>query len=133
MRESDLPRVKDVDRQLVGPHRGVVWPLRTDAHWWVYRAMPNFVAEVGDEVVGFLLGDFRGAAGGETSGWIEMLGVVTQYQGMGIGHKLVDAFCEECRKENVRARVVVAKSDPRLTRFWRDAGFHEGDLVSYER
>jgi ribosomal protein S18 acetylase RimI-like enzyme len=95
--------------------------------------MPDFVAEVGDEIVGFLLGDFRGPPGGETNGWIDMLGVMPDYQSMGIGRKLVEAFCEQCRKEGVRTRVVVLSSNTRLTRFWERAGFHKGDLVSYER
>ena len=61
MAEEDLPKVKEIDRALVGPERALSWPLRVEAHWWIYRPLLNFVAEVDDKVVGFLLGDIRGA------------------------------------------------------------------------
>jgi hypothetical protein len=134
MTEADLDRIKDIDRALVGPDRALSWPLRVEAHWWVYRPMLNFVAEIDDEMVGFLLGDIRGAEYGvDISGWIDMMGVATDYHGRGIGRKLVDAFCEECQKNEVRVRVVIREDDERLIRFWTSMGFKKGSLVSYER
>ena len=134
MTEADLDRIKDIDRALVGPDRALSWPLRVEAHWWVYRPMMNFVAEIGDEVVGFLLGDIRGAEYGvDTSGWIDMMGVVPKYQGRGVGRMLVEAFCEECQKNEVRVRVVVREDDKRLISFWTSVGLKRGKLVSYER
>ncbi len=59
MTEADLQKVKDIDKELVGPYRSISWPVRVEAHWWIYRGMPSFVAEVNDEVVGFVLGDIR--------------------------------------------------------------------------
>jgi len=134
MTEADLDRIKDIDRALVGPDRALSWPLRVEAHWWVYRPMMNFVAEIGDEVVGFLLGDIRGAEYGvDTSGWIDMMGVVPKYQGREVGRMLVEAFCEECQKNEVRVRVVVREDDKRLISFWTSVGLKRGKLVSYER
>ncbi len=46
MTEADLQIVKEIDKELVGPHRSISWPLRIEAHFWVYRGLPNFVAEV---------------------------------------------------------------------------------------
>jgi len=134
MTEADLEKVKDIDRALVGPERALSWPLRVEAHWWVYRPMLNFVAEVGGEVVGFILGDIRGAEyGTDISGWIDMMGVSPTYHGRGIGRKLVEAFCQECRKNGVGVRVVIREDDERLTRFCVAVGFRRGNLVSYER
>jgi len=134
MKEADLDRIKDIDRALVGPDRALSWPLRVEAHWWVYRPMLNFVAEIDDEVVGFLLGDIRGAEYGvDISGWIDMMGVATDHRGRGIGRKLVDAFCEECRKNEVRVMVVIREDDERLIRFWTSMSFKKGSLVNYER
>lgn len=134
MTEGDLQRVKDIDRALVGPDRALSWPLRVEAHWWVYRPVLNFVAEMADELVGFLLGDIRGAEyGTDISGWIDMMGIAPDYQGKGIGPKLVEAFCEECRKNEVRVRVVIREDDERLVGFWTSVGSHRGNLVSYER
>ncbi len=134
MTEADLPRVKEIDKELVGPHRAISWPLRIEAHWWVYRGLPNFVAEIGGEVVGFILGDIRGVEyGTECGGWIDMMGVTPKHQSKGIGRKLVEVFCAECRQQKVKVRVVVVGNDKRLVKFWASVGFHKGNLVSYER
>ncbi len=134
MAEADLERIKAIDRALVGPDRVLSWPLRVEAHWWVYRPMLNFVAEVDGEVVGFLLGDIRGAEyGTDVSGWIDMMGVAPDHQGKGIGERLVEAFCQACQDNGVTARVVVREDDERLIGFWTSVDFHRGNLVSYER
>ncbi|UCC60099.1 MAG: GNAT family N-acetyltransferase [Dehalococcoidia bacterium] len=136
MTEADLQRVREVDHKLVGPYRSVSWPLRVDAHWWVYRGMPNFVAEVGNEIVGFILGDIRGGTqyGAEQAGaWIDMMGVAPEYQNMGIGRELVDAFCKACHSQGVKVRIFVVGDDKRLVKFFESCGFSQGNLVSYEK
>ena len=134
MTETDLDKIKDIDRALVGPERALSWPLRVEAHWWVYRPMLNFVAEVDGEVVGFLLGDIRGAEyGTDISGWIDMIGVAPEHQHRGIGQRLVETFCEECQKNEVKVRVIIRDDDRRLIRFWTSVGFQKGKLVCYER
>lgn len=134
MREEDLERVKDIDRALVGPQRALSWPLEVEAEWWVNRPSLNFVAEVDGQVVGFLLGDIRGAEyGTDMSGWIDMIGIAPEHQHRGIGQRLATAFCEECHRNEVKARVVIREDDQRLVRFWTSVGFRRGSLVSYER
>ena len=134
MTEADLERIKDIDRALVGPDRVLSWPLTVEADWWLNRPMLNLVAETGDNVVGFLLGDIRGAEyGADTSGWIDMMGVAPEYQGRGIGRRLVKAFGEEYQRNRVKVRVVVREDDERLIAFWTSVGFQRGNLVSYER
>ena len=134
MTQEDLQRMKDIDRALVGPNRSLSWPLEVEAQWWVYRPSLNFVAEVDGEVVGFLLGDIRGAEyGTDMSGWIDMIGVAPEHQSRGIGRRLVAAFGKECRKNEVKARVIIREDDQRLIGFWTSVGFQRGNLVSYER
>jgi len=134
MREEDLQRVKDIDGALVGPGRAPSWPLEVEAEWWVHRPSLNFVAEVDGEVVGFLLGDIRGAQyGTDMSGWIDMMGVAPEHQHQGIGRKLVEAFWEECLRNEVKARIIIREYDQRLIGFWTSVGFQRGNLVSYER
>lgn len=134
MTEADLPKIKEIDKELVGPHRSISWPLRIEAHWWVYRGLPNFVAEVDSELVGFILGDIRGVEyGTEVGGWIDMMGVSPWFQSMGIGRMLVEAFCAECQKQGVKVMVIVMGNDKRLVKFWNSIGFRKGSLVSYEK
>jgi len=134
MTEADLPRIKEIDKELVGTHRSISWPLRIEAHWWVYRTLPNFVAELNGEVVGFILGDIRGVEyGTEVGGWIDMMGVSPNCQSLGIGRNLVEVFCKECQGRGVKVRVIVVSDDERLVKFWKSVGFHKGNLVSYEK
>jgi ribosomal protein S18 acetylase RimI-like enzyme len=134
MTEADLPEVKEIDRLLAGRHGSMSWPLRVEAHWWVYRGMPNFVAETGDGVVGFIMGDIRGAEyGADTSGWIDMIGVLPGHQSSGVGRMLVETFCRECENQGVSVRVLAVGDDKRIVRFWTSLGFKKGKLVSYQR
>ena len=135
MNEADLLKVKDVDSQIVGPDRCVSWPLRVEAHWWVYRGMPNFIAQIGNVVVGFILGDIRGGeqSGNEACGWVDMMGVIPAYRRKGIGTRLVEAFCAECKKKEVRVRLVVMQNDVRMVKFWESCGFRQGNLVVYQK
>ena len=131
---ADLERIKDIDRVLVGSDRALSWPLTAEANWWVKRPMLNFVAEIKGEVVGFLLGDIRAMEyGTDMSGWIDIVGVATEYQGGGIGRRLVEAFCQECQRDGIKARVVIREDDEHLIGFWAAVGFQRGNLVSYER
>ena len=134
MTEMDLSQVKEVDRELSGPYKDISWPLRVEAHWWVYRGMPNFVAEIEERIIGFLMGDIRGTEyGTNASGWIDMMGVAPAYQNKGIGRKLVEAFCNECKRQGVKVRILVVDDDERLVKFCTSLGFEKGNLVSYHK
>jgi GNAT superfamily N-acetyltransferase len=134
MTEADLQKVKDIDKELVGPYRSISWPVRVEAHWWTYRGMPSFVAEVEGEVAGFILGDIRGVEyGTDVGGWIDIMGVSPKHQSKGVGRMLVEAFCQECQKRGVKVRVVVVGDDKRLVGFWKSVGFQKGNLISYEK
>ena len=134
MTEADLQAVKGIDGLLVGEGRALSWPLRAEAEWAVYRPALSFVAQLGDEIVGFLLGDIRGAEyGTDISGWIDMMGVAPAHQRRGIGRRLVEAFCEECRRNRVKPNVIIREHDKRLITFWTSAGFRRGKLISFER
>jgi len=134
MTEADLPRVKEIDRLLAGRYGSISWPLRVEAHWWVYRGMPNFVAEIRDEVGGFVMGGIRGVEyGADTAGWIDMIGVLPAHQSSGIGRKLAEVFCRECENKGVKVRVLAVGEDKRIVKFWASLGFRKGRLVSYQR
>lgn len=115
MTEADLPTVKEIDRLLVGKGRALSWPLKAEAEWTVYRPALSFVAQLGDEIVGFLLGDIRGTEyGKDVRGWIDMMGVAPSHQRWGIGGSLAEAFCEECRRNRVTPNVTLREDDKLL-------------------
>lgn len=115
MTEADLQKAKKIDRLLVGEGRALSWSLRAETEWVVYRPALSFVAEQEDEMVDFLPGDIRGT---DISEWIDMMGVAPAHQRRGIGRRLVDAFCEERRRNGVKPNVVIREDDEQLVRFW---------------
>jgi ribosomal protein S18 acetylase RimI-like enzyme len=80
----------------------------------------NLGAEIDGKLVGFIISEVRRwefGRGGMT-GWILILGVDREYQGMGVGHKLSSTLLDHFRKKNItKIRTMVE--------------WHEGDLISY--
>ena len=71
-------------------------------------------------MVGFIFGEvkFWEFGRGERTGWIKVLGVAQDFQGMGVGHKLGEMLLDHFKKKNVRkVRTLV--------------DWYEGDLISY--
>lgn len=134
MTPEDLPQVLRIDTTLVGKQRVVTWQEKVETLWFVERPVLNFVAEIGDKVVGFILGDVRGAEyGTPMCGWIDVIGVHTAWQRKGIGKRLIEAFCQWCQSNQVRTRIIIRHDDKRLHSFLASAGFKRGELVDFER
>ncbi len=131
--QGDLDAIGRIDRELSGTERTPSWPSDVEVHWWVNRPTLNFVADMDGAVVGFLLGDIRGAEyGTDVAGWIDVVGVLPDCQGIGVGRKLVQAFRQECQRQGMGARVVIMEDDRRLVGFWTALGFDKGKSVIYE-
>lgn len=133
MSDDDLLQVKKIDQQIVGDERAISWPLEAEVQWAVNRPALSFVAEIGDEIVGFLLGDIRITEyGTDLRGWIDMVGISPNHQRRGIGQALVGTFREECQRNCVSPNVIVREDDARLVGFWKSVGFKQGKLISFE-
>jgi len=134
MTEADLEGIQKIDKRLVGKDRSSTWLESAEAVWFTQRPSLNFVAETGGQVVGFLLGDIRGAEYGlPFGGWITMIGLLPEFQHRGIAKNLVEEFCEKCKENKVRARVIIREDDELLLKFCNYVGFKKGKLVSFER
>lgn len=80
----------------------------------------NLGAEIDGNLGGFIFGEIKlwEFGRGEKTGWIKVLGVDTEFQGMGVGHKLGENLLSHFRKLEVkRVRTLV--------------DWYEGDLISY--
>lgn len=134
MTEADLEAIKQIDKRLVGKDRASTWLESVESVWFTHRPSLNFVAETGGQVIGFLLGDIRGAEYGlPFGGWVTMVGLLPEFQHRGIAKNLVEEFCEKCKENKVRARVIVREDDELLLKFCNYVGFKRGKLVSFER
>jgi GNAT superfamily N-acetyltransferase/biotin operon repressor len=80
----------------------------------------NLGAEIDAKLVGFLFGEIKiwEFGRGERTGWVQVLGVDREYQGMGVGQKLGETILLHFQKKNVKkVRTLV--------------DWYEGDLISY--
>jgi len=80
----------------------------------------NLGAVIDGKLAGFIFGEikFWEFGRGERTGWIKVLGVDQDFQGMGVGYKLGETLLDHFRKKNVRkVRTLV--------------DWYEGDLISY--
>jgi ribosomal protein S18 acetylase RimI-like enzyme len=80
----------------------------------------NLGAAIDGKLIGFVFGEIRRweFGRGDMSGWILILGVDPEYQGMGAGRKLGATLLDHFRKKNVtKIRTLVE--------------WHDGELISY--
>jgi GNAT superfamily N-acetyltransferase len=130
--EEDIPAIVDIDRKVVGQDRTPTWPQQASSHFRTYYPPLSYVAEVGGSVVGFILGDIRGAEYAlPLSGWIDIVGVDREHHGQGIGHRLIETFIHECRSPGIKARPIIREGDTLLQDFLSQMGFHRGELMEF--
>jgi len=135
MEPRDEKYVIAIDQKIVGPERAESWQQRVFAYLERYYPPISHVAEVGGKVVGFIIGDVRGWEYGMPSGaWVDIMGVDPDYQGSGIGKRLVEAFVEQCRAQRIKTvHTWTREGDERLQQFFQTSGFKKGSLVEYAR
>jgi GNAT superfamily N-acetyltransferase/biotin operon repressor len=80
----------------------------------------NLGADIDGKLVGFIFGEIKiwEFGRGEKTGWIKVLGVDKDYQGMGVGHKLGETILDHFQKKNVKKIRTLVE-------------WHEGGLISY--
>jgi ribosomal protein S18 acetylase RimI-like enzyme len=96
----------------------------------------NLGAEIDGKLVGFIISEVRRwefGRGGMT-GWILILGVDHDYQGMGVGHKLSTALLDHFRKKNItKIRTMVEWHEGELISYFRSLGFNMLGMLPLEK
>ncbi|OGN90769.1 MAG: hypothetical protein A2158_05780 [Chloroflexi bacterium RBG_13_46_14] len=150
MKKSDLAKINAVDNSLRGRNRVTTWPFSFDMYWRIYEPEICYIAELNGQVAGFVAGVIeheersnflinqpRSVASpiddSPRVGWIEMMGVHADHWGKGIGLALIDAFTEECRKNNAMMRIAIRDDDEALKSFLIGRGFNRSIFVTYNK
>ncbi len=130
---GDFPAILAIDRKIVGRERARSYQQHVARYLDNYFPPLSHVAVIGEQVVGFILGDIRGWEYGlAPSGWIDIMGVDPEHHRQGVGLALVRAFASQCRRRKLSAiHAMVRGTDRRLQGFLRDAGLQKGPLVDF--
>jgi len=132
MKVEDIERVLAIDTKITGNDRAVTYSTlpRSDLGG---ELDISYVAEVGGQIVGFLLGRM-GDSPDQAEGCflLDMIGVDPDYRRQGIGRKLIQAFEEGCREKGACSiRVMVSWHDWWLLSFLSSMGFGHGEMAEF--
>ncbi len=126
----DIGAVVHIDERISGSYRPETWERRIG---YYLRRDPDaaLVAEVGEQVVGFMLGEVRSGEFGleEATGWIEVLGVDPDHRGRAIGRHLATAMLTHFRSLGATSvRTLVNEDMKGIEKFFVSLGFEPAPL-----
>ncbi len=130
---KDLDAVTEIDYSLLGKRRRAYWETRLER--METSGVPSLAAEIGGEMIGFILGNASGWEYGipENVAWIDTLGVVKEHQKRGIAKLLFTEMASMFRKVGVDTIYVFTNwRDWDLLRFFDRMGFQRGDMINLE-
>jgi ribosomal protein S18 acetylase RimI-like enzyme len=132
--DTDIEGITRIDEKVGGKYRPDFWEQRV-AYYLRRDPESSRVAEIGGEVVGFMLGDMRGGEFGleETSGWIERFGVDPAHRGKGIARQLFEALAGHFKNSGaLRLRTFVDDGQEDNAKFLAALGFGPSRLTALE-
>lgn len=137
---SDVDTILDIMSNIRGLRAGEeesVSYLRETVEHHIERNEPlmNLGAELDKKLVGFVMGEIRAWEFGqrEKTGWIKVLGVDPEYQGMGGGRKLGEALLSNFKASGVaRVRTLVNWYEGDLLSYFRTLGFNTLNMIPLE-
>jgi GNAT superfamily N-acetyltransferase len=128
MVENDIEGILAVDRKITGQNRALTYATLPNNFLGGELAM-SLVAEVGDRIVGFLLGQ-RATSETTDVAVVQIMGVDPAYLHQRIGTRLMETFFEACRKRGVNSvHSMVSVHDWWMLSFLRSLDFTHGEMV----
>jgi predicted N-acetyltransferase YhbS len=134
LKREDLDAIVKIDEMVLGESREDYWKRRLESMNHKSSEI-SLVAEVGEQVVGFILGDVSGWEFGvpETIGWMDTIGVDPAYQKRGVATLLAHELIKNLKALGVRTiYTLVSWDDWDLLQFFHAMGFTRGDLINLE-
>jgi predicted N-acetyltransferase YhbS len=134
MEPKDITGILEIDRKISGVQRAVTYRnLIREALGGQMDV--SFVAEMGSEMVGFVLACLTYVREQVTEACvIQIFGVDPKYQGKGIATKLIQKQLDECRSRGIKlVRVMLEERDDQLQTFFKRLGFDRGHYIDYSK
>jgi predicted N-acetyltransferase YhbS len=134
LKKADLETIVEIDKRVLGDKRTDYW-VRKLERMDEKSSRVSLVAEVGGNVVGFILGDVSGWEFGvpDTIGWIDAIGVDPIYQKKGLATALAQELINKLKTIGVKTiYTLVSWNDWDLLQFFHAMGFTRGDMINLE-
>ncbi len=96
----------------------------------------NLGAEIDGKLVGFVLAEIRlwEFGRGEKTGWIKVLGIDPEYQGIGLGRKLGETLLDHFKRKNIKkVRTLVQWYEGDLISYFKSLGFNILNMIPLEK
>jgi len=132
MTEDDIEGVLEIDRKITGPDRATTYTM-IPTNYVGGELDISVVAEVNDEIVGFLLGRITKSPYETGNSYlIELIGVNPKYRRKSVGKSLVKYFEEVCReKGSSNIRILVNWQDWWILSFLSSLNFTRGEMTEF--
>jgi len=131
---GDLQSITALDRKITGLAKPDYWRDLIRRYGGRKRERHFLIAESGEEMVGFIMGEVRAwEFGSSPCGWVFAVNVEPDKRVGGIGTMLFDALCDRFRKNDVATvRTMLARDDTLIMSFFRSQGMMAGPYIELE-
>jgi N-acetylglutamate synthase-like GNAT family acetyltransferase len=133
MAEEDLEGVLEIERKVRESYRAATYAPVPDSCIGG-EIESSVVAEENGMIVGFVLGRIvRSAAELSNVAWIELIGILPDYQRRGVGRRMVEAWSDRCARRGIKkVHIMINWRDWWMQAFFASLGFNRGDLVDFQ-
>ncbi len=135
MKKEDIPKVASIHRAIMRTTARILGEFDLELEFMDLRSTyPEgcLVAVEKGEVVGFLMSSQKSWGFGlVTSGWIELVGVLPDHMGRGIGHALGKAILDHFDEQDIDDVYTAVKWDySDLITFFKSIGFGRSEFIN---
>ena len=130
-RVDDVSQIVAIQEAIIKKKVSKKWILMVKDHLR-RREGTGFVALKDNRIVGFIIGEMKGAGFGiEQSGWIEAVGVHPSYMGVGIGQALATELFKFFKKRGIHDIYTAVRWDAvDMLSFFKALGFDRSTFVN---
>jgi ribosomal protein S18 acetylase RimI-like enzyme len=135
VRRGDLDAIIALDARVTGIEKRAYWQSVYRRYGLPKPAQRQFlVAEAGDRVIGFIIGEVRDwEFGAPPCGWVFGIDVNPEARQAGAGTRLLAALCAGFRRAGVtKVRTMNARDNNLLLSFFRSQGMMTGPFIPLE-
>lgn len=136
LQKGDLTAIVNIEDRLTGVSRRAYWEKRIEMSEAIRPHWASLVAEVNNQVVGFILGRTGELEFGlpSTVAWIEVIGVDPAFRGQGVARALTEQFMISAEDHDIKTVFTLVNKDSKdMAEFFKRVGFAQGQMIHFHK